>query len=40
MSPKPSYAEMGDISNVVRQYIDGIFLSGETSFGKHPVEVV
>lgn len=31
---------MGDISNVVRQYIDGIILSGETSFGKHPIEVV
>ncbi|KAM3141243.1 hypothetical protein pb186bvf_006628 [Paramecium bursaria] len=37
---RPTFAEMGDISNVVQQYIDGIILSGETSFGKHPIEVI
>ncbi|CAK88117.1 unnamed protein product (macronuclear) [Paramecium tetraurelia] len=37
---KPSFADMGDISNIVKQYIDGILLSGETSFGKFPVLIV
>jgi len=31
---------MGDISNVVREYIDGIMLTGETTFGLHPIEVI
>jgi pyruvate kinase len=36
----PSFTEMGDISNVVREYIDGIMLTGETTFGLHPIEVI
>ncbi|CAD8144607.1 unnamed protein product [Paramecium pentaurelia] len=40
VQPKPSFADMGDISNIVKQYIDGILLSGETSFGKFPVLIV
>lgn len=31
---------MGDISNVVREYIDGIMLTGETTYGHHPLQVI
>ena len=36
----PSFTEIGDISNVVRQGIDGIALSSETTYGNHPIEVI
>jgi pyruvate kinase len=36
----PTFTEMGDISNVVREYIDGIMLTGETTYGHHPLEVI
>jgi pyruvate kinase len=36
----PSFTEMGDISNVVQQHVDGIALSSETTYGNHPVEVI
>lgn len=31
---------MGDISNLVRQGIDGISLSSEITYGNFPVEVI
>ncbi|CAD8138601.1 unnamed protein product [Paramecium octaurelia] len=36
----PTFAEMGDIADVVEQHIDGIMLSGETTYGNHPIKVV
>lgn len=36
----PTIPEIGEISNLVNDYVDGIMLSGETSYGDYPVEAI
>lgn len=36
----PTFTEMGDIANAVEEHIDGIMLSGETTYGNYPIKVV
>lgn len=31
---------MGDIANVLEEHIDGLMVSGETTYGYHPLKVV
>lgn len=31
---------MGDIANLLDEHIDGIMLTGETTYGNHPMKVV
>jgi len=36
----PTMCEVGEISNLVSDYVDDIILSSETSFGNHPIEAI
>lgn len=36
----PTMCEVGEISNLVSEFVDDIILSSETSFGSNPVEAI